>query len=71
MQAAADAKPDFAVVYAFLGSLFHQGLDGMDHQSLLCELPVRDKSTLQLLLGNLAAALCRPDTIQLYKQARP
>ena len=61
------ARPDFAVVYAFLGSLFDNALESVDHVKMLYQdLPVQDRRTVQLLLGNLTAALRRPDTSDLY-----
>ena len=69
---AAPPQPDFAVVYAFLGSLFDDATGGMDHGRVLeQDLPPQDRRTVHMLLGNLAAALRDPDFAALYAQARP
>ena len=72
LQDLTDGRPDFAVVYAFLGSLFDEALDAVDHAKMLHQdLPLQDRRTVQTLLANLTAALRRPETAAMYAQARP
>ena len=65
------SRPDFGVVYAFLGSLFDERLKSqqlVDHEQLLRDLGPSDRATLHQLLQSLTHGLSRPNTVHRFAQ---
>ena len=64
-------RPDFGVVYAYLGSLFDEGLNSqslVDHEALLQDLGPKERGTLRQFLHNLITGLSSPDAVQMLGQ---
>ena len=54
-------QPDFALIYAFLGSLFDSDCNGVDHADVLEEMKTIDRQTTTLLMRNVICNLQSPE----------
>lgn len=54
-------QPDFALIYAFLGSLFDPSCGGIDHLGVLDEMKDIDRQTATLLMRNVISNLQNPE----------
>ena len=54
-------QPDFALIYAFLGSLFDPNCGGIDHMDVLEEMKDIDRQTATLLMRNVINNLQSPE----------
>ncbi|KAK9832950.1 hypothetical protein WJX74_002529 [Apatococcus lobatus] len=57
-------QPDFALIYAFLGSLFDPNCGGIDHVDVLEEMKSIDRQTATLLMRNVISNLQSPEAWQ-------
>ncbi|KAK9846276.1 hypothetical protein WJX81_000748 [Elliptochloris bilobata] len=61
--ATAQAAPDFATIYAFLGSLFDPTCSRVDHADVLAQMAPIDRETTGLLMRNIIANLACPPAL--------
>lgn len=65
-------QPDFALIYAFLGSLFDPSCASLDHMDVLDQMKDIDRQTATLLMRNVISNLqnpeVRPDLTKLLQQ---
>lgn len=54
-------QPDFALIYAFLGSLFDPSCGAIDHMDVLEEMKDIDRQTATLLMRNVISNLQSPE----------
>ncbi|CAL8464812.1 g4347 [Coccomyxa elongata] len=63
------SHPDFATIYAFLGSLFDPDLVLIDHADVLAQMAPVDRETACLLMNNMAANIADPAALAAQVEA--
>lgn len=59
--------PDFAMAYAFIGSIFDPKCSGIPHEDVMAQMRVADRRAVLQLVRNLAANLTRPEVVSQVK----
>ena len=57
------AEPDFAMIYAFLGSMFDPKCGNIPHSDILGQMSAIDRRATSLIVRNMAKNLASPTTI--------
>lgn len=62
--AVAAAGPNFAMIYAFLGSMFDPSCEGLTHAEVLSQMSATDQQAALLIIRNMVKNLNSPSSMQ-------